>query len=621
MLWGGSRSSTKEVLSSEKDPAELTGMAKTLAELLLPSLVEQLRSVIQQELEPLRNHEPQISTQLPEVEAVRKGSASQQTSAAAAVSPPSSSKPFQKKVPRLPSFASLEDSFQEAAWTEFTHRHFRSYNLYQIAAIEAVHDEEIHEIEEVEKALCEGEDFSDSVNDSWLLGRQLAPRARPSYHSLPAPPEMAGHSLSEPGFPTEDGTLTGSQRAGSRSRPKRLTVVLAAGYRQAALKRCEILLHHAEQIVTSQWFQHLLGWIVVLNCLSVGLETDYHARGAPMPTWLDGSSAVFCCFFLLELLIRFFLNPCQFLDCVYWDNFMWNVFDLLVVSCQVVEMVSGSEESMGFVLLRICRIFRILRIVRVVRFFHELRTLLSSCFASLELLFWALVMLLGIVCTVALTFCQLAAEEGIVPEHRAILSKHFGTMGWSIVTMLQCITGGISWCEVFRSVVLGIGPGAGVLFVAYILTCLFAVTNAVTGVVVEKITTTAVEDKSMYLAQQLRDLFFKDGQQKITKEIFNSKAGQKDMKDFFKNIDVDPGESQGVFALLDIDGDGELDPDELVNGCLRLAGPAQALDIALVMRQNNVVLKVLANAMREMRLLRTKTSSSSVLPSNTGGSP
>lgn len=610
MLWGGSRSSTKEALFSEKDTVELTGMAKTLAELLLPPLVEQLRTVIQQELEPLRNHEPQISTQMPQVEAMRKGSASDQTSAAASVSPPSSSnKPFRQRVHRLPSVASLEDSFQEEAWTEFTHRHFRSYNLSQIAAIEAVHEEEINEMEEVEKALCEGEGFSDSVNDSWLLGQQLAPRALASYHSLAPHPEMIEHFHSDPGLPTVDGTLTGPERAalyGSRSRPKRLNVVLAAGYRQAALKRCEILWHHAEQIVASSWFQHLLGWVVVLNCLSVGLETDYYARGAVMPTWLDRSSAFFCCFFLLELLIRIFLNPCQFLDCAYWDNFMWNVFDLLVVSCQVVEMVSGSEESMGFVVLRICRIFRILRIVRVVRFFHELRTLLSSCFASLELLFWALVMLLGIVCTVALTFCQLAAEKGIVPEHRAVLSKHFGTMGWSIVTMLECITGGISWCEVFRSVVLGIGPGAGVLFIAYILTCLFAVTNAVTGVVVEKITTTAVEDKSMFLAQQLRDLFFKDGQQKITKEIFNSKAGQKDMKDFFKNIDVDPGESQGVFALLDIDGDGELDPDELVNGCLRLAGPAQALDIALVMRQNNVVLKVLANAMREMRLLRIK---------------
>merc|ERR1712014_174358 len=57
------------------------------------------------------------------------------------------------------------------------------------------------------------------------------------------------------------------------------------------------------------------------------------------------------------------------------------------------------------------------------------------------------------------------------------------------------------------------------------------------------------------------------------------------MNEYFKTIDVDPSEAKGLFELLDTDNSGGVDTSEMVNGFLRLRGPAKALDIALLIRE------------------------------------
>jgi len=57
------------------------------------------------------------------------------------------------------------------------------------------------------------------------------------------------------------------------------------------------------------------------------------------------------------------------------------------------------------------------------------------------------------------------------------------------------------------------------------------------------------------------------------------------LKAFFREVDIDTSEAQGLFLLLDRDGSGSIDADEFLSGCLRLRGPAKALDLQLVMRE------------------------------------
>jgi len=59
------------------------------------------------------------------------------------------------------------------------------------------------------------------------------------------------------------------------------------------------------------------------------------------------------------------------------------------------------------------------------------------------------------------------------------------------------------------------------------------------------------------------------------------------MQEYFKAIDLDPSEAMGIFSLLDADGSGSVDREEIVHGCLRLRGSAKALELGLLAHETN----------------------------------
>merc|ERR1719382_1543406 len=58
-----------------------------------------------------------------------------------------------------------------------------------------------------------------------------------------------------------------------------------------------------------------------------------------------------------------------------------------------------------------------------------------------------------------------------------------------------------------------------------------------------------------------------------------------EVREFFRSIDVDVCEARWLFDMLDHDGSGTVDFQEFLAGCLRLQGPAKAIDLVLVMRE------------------------------------
>merc|ERR1719401_2990123 len=95
------------------------------------------------------------------------------------------------------------------------------------------------------------------------------------------------------------------------------------------------------------------------------------------------------------------------------------------------------------------------------------------------------------------------------------------------------------------------------------------------------------------------------------------------MVEYFRSINVDTSEAQGLFELIDVDGSGTVDANEIVQGCLRLKGTARALDVALLMqlqlrmntKMNDHITKVdghLSSLARQMGIRRLSTKSSSM---------
>jgi len=59
-----------------------------------------------------------------------------------------------------------------------------------------------------------------------------------------------------------------------------------------------------------------------------------------------------------------------------------------------------------------------------------------------------------------------------------------------------------------------------------------------------------------------------------------------EMGRFMKSLEIDAEEAKGLFLLLDADGSGTVDSEEFTQGCLRLRGPARAIDVSTMMYSN-----------------------------------
>jgi hypothetical protein len=126
-----------------------------------------------------------------------------------------------------------------------------------------------------------------------------------------------------------------------------------------------------------------------------------------------------------------------------------------------------------------------------------------------------------------------------------------------------------------------------VLFCAYVSFGVFALLNVVTGIFVQSAMVAAKQDNETYVVNQIRELFEHadcDGSGVVSWEKFSSQLDSKEMKEYFKHLDIDIAEANGVFSLLDLNSDGELSADEFLNGSLRLRGTARALEMEVMMR-------------------------------------
>merc|ERR1712100_247907 len=118
--------------------------------------------------------------------------------------------------------------------------------------------------------------------------------------------------------------------------------------------------------------------------------------------------------------------------------------------------------------------------------------------------------------------------------------------------------------------------------------------NIVTGVFVEAAMRKGREDQDNFLINNVRELFrsiFADGSGRITWIDFESHLDERVMQDYFVAVDLDRSEAKGLFHLLDMDGNGFIDVNEFLSGCLRLRGPAKSLDMQLLLRENRRALQ------------------------------
>lgn len=313
------------------------------------------------------------------------------------------------------------------------------------------------------------------------------------------------------------------------------------------------------------------------------------------------------------------------------ENWRWNFLDSLIVGTAFVELilqelvVVGDGESVAgvttFRLLRTLRLTRVIRGIRMMKFFRDLRMMVTGIISCMKALIWCVLLLVFVMFIFAVIVCEIIADDiaeawaaggqdlgdswsrGEAISGTALLpplAVHYGSVSRIIYTLFKAITGGHDWGELAEP--LGrISPWLKLFFCSYIAFAVLAILNIVTGVFVENATTLAQADDENVIMEdiaerrrvmdKIKNLFNKDDHDDSgTLEWSDFKRQFEDpvVQAMFRKLDLNVEEQgiQGLFELLDFEGNGRVDIDTLVVGCTQLRGTAKSLDIAKLRHDN-----------------------------------
>lgn len=348
--------------------------------------------------------------------------------------------------------------------------------------------------------------------------------------------------------------------------------------------------------LSGESFGYFITFLVVLNAILIGVETDYTARhrvGAVMP-FSQPINRVFGCVFSVEVALKLVFFGCwQFFIGPDWR---WNTFDFIVVSMQWLDecghMMAGKDGNSGMSFLRVfrmMRIARIMRLARVIQFVVELRTMISSITASLKPLCWASVLFGMLIYMVAVVMTQMVNDRRVVNDDLSPSIEHyFSSLGVAVMSLWQCISGGMDWQDMAAPLSDEVSPLMGIMFTCYIAFSMLAMMNVITGIFVDNASQYAQQDRDAYVVKHVVNLFKKselNAAGDLSWDTFATKLKTKELDEFFKAVDVDMSDARGLFNLVDADMDGNVSPEELMQGWVRLKGPAKALELSLLSRE------------------------------------
>jgi len=218
------------------------------------------------------------------------------------------------------------------------------------------------------------------------------------------------------------------------------------------------MLEKLRSIVTAPRFEAVIVALIVINAVTLGLETSKAAMEAfgPLLVVLD---KVILAVFVVEIILRIIVHRHRF----FTDP--WSIFDFTVV------LIALMPQTGALSVLRALRILRVLRLISVV---PSLRRVVGGLVAALPGM-GSIVLLMTLIFYV---FSVMATKL-----YGTNFPEWFGTIGLSAYTLFQIMTLE-SWSMGIVRPVMEQHPYAWVFFVPFILSTAFTVLNLFIGIIV-----------------------------------------------------------------------------------------------------------------------------------------
>jgi len=212
-------------------------------------------------------------------------------------------------------------------------------------------------------------------------------------------------------------------------------------------------------VLESAAFQHTLVALIVLNAITLGLETSAPLLEVVGP-WLRTVDRALLSVFVLEIVAKLVVYGTRF------HRDPWNLFDAAVIGVALVPATAS---------LSVLRALRVLRTLRLVSAVPSMRRVVSALLHAVPGM-GAIVALLGLLFYV---FSVMATE--LFGES---FPEWFGSLGASAYTLFQVMTLE-SWSMGIVRPVMETHPFAWAFFVPVIVLTAFTVLNLFIGIIVD----------------------------------------------------------------------------------------------------------------------------------------
>lgn len=222
------------------------------------------------------------------------------------------------------------------------------------------------------------------------------------------------------------------------------------------------LLTRLQEIVESPGFLYFITAVIIINALTLGMETSHKIMGsslAPILVLLD-HLALFI--FVVEILIKLLVYG--------WRFFTrgWNIFDFVIVGISVIPATGN---------LSILRTFRSIRALRLLSVMPRLRVVVQALFSAIPGMASILAVLVLIFYVGAVLSTRMFGNT---------FEPWFGDIGSSLYTLFQIMTLE-SWSMGVVRPVMEEYPWSWIFFVPFIVITSFAVLNLFIAVLVSSI--------------------------------------------------------------------------------------------------------------------------------------
>ncbi|CAE7027961.1 CACNA1H [Symbiodinium natans] len=335
------------------------------------------------------------------------------------------------------------------------------------------------------------------------------------------------------------------------------------------------------RIVSSRWFDYLIGFVILVNSLLVGFEVQMSLDGLDV-TWMQPLDTGFIGLYFLELCMR--LVGMGWRQC-FCDGWFLLDFTLVVLGIVTVfVLLFGSSGDLGILesvlVVRAMRLLRLIRALRMLKYFRTVWRLVYGLLTSHNAMFSTLSLILLTLYVFACLGVELITkDENLLGMDvtSAIIQDHFVSVFVSMLTLVQFVT--VDSVAIVYVPLIKEKPILAVYFFAIILIVSIALMNLVTAVLVEGALENAAHDreaekvnlqeKLKEAVPKLREVFAAmdaNGDGNVTMEEIEAVPMDVIPKEFFEKNNV--SSMQEIFEVLDVDGGGELSQEEFVDGLL-----------------------------------------------------